>query len=155
MKLSPNLTLAEVIKSQTAIRKGIDNTPTEEHLVALMAIARDVFQPVRDHFATPIAVTSGYRSPELNKAIKGSKTSQHTKGEALDLDADVFGGLTNKELFDYIREHLTYDQLIYEFSNPDGTPAWVHVSYKADGPNRMEVLKAEKKGGRTIYTKLS
>lgn len=150
MKLSKNLTLAEAVKSQTATRKGIDNTPTNDHLLALKAVANNVFQPVRDYFGIPIAVTSGYRSEALNDAIGGSKTSQHSKGEALDLDADVFGGVTNKEVFMYILKNLDFDQMIWEFGD-EHNPAWVHVSYRADGNNRKEVLRAYKQDGRTRY----
>lgn len=152
MHLSENLTLSEAIKSQTAIRLGIDNSPKREHLKALRALAVNIFQPVRDHFGVPIAVTSGYRSEALNKAIGGSATSQHSKGEALDLDADVFGGTENQYIFHYIHQHLEFDQLIWEFGT-DENPAWVHVSFKADGTNRMEALTATKQGGRTVYTK--
>jgi len=150
MRLSENLTLAEVIKSQTAIRLDIDNKPTRAHLKALKAVAANIFQPVRDHFGVPIAVTSGYRSEALNKAIGGSPTSQHCKGEALDLDADVWGGTENSYIFHYIHQHLVFDQLIYEFGT-DENPAWVHVSFKADGNNRMEVLQAVRQRGETIY----
>lgn len=149
MKLSKNLTLGEVTKSATAIKHGIDNKPTGEHLSNLIEVANKVFQPLRDHFRRPIAVTSGYRSEALNKRIGGSSTSQHCKGEALDLDADVFGNLENWEVFEYIKNELEYDQLIWEFGD-DENPAWVHVSYKRSG-NRGEVLKAVKQGGKTIY----
>lgn len=97
----------------------------------------------------PVAVSSGYRSNALNDLIGGSKRSQHSKGEALDLDADVYGGITNRQIFEYIRESLDYDQLIYEFGT-DEEPAWVHVSYKSEG-NRREVLKAYKDNGQTKY----
>ena len=150
MRLSPNLTLAEVTKSQTAIRLDISNKPTRAHLKALEAVAVNIFQPVRDHFDTPIAVTSGYRSDELNKAIGGSAKSQHSKGEALDLDADVWGGTENQYIFHYIHQNLVFDQLIWEFGT-DENPAWVHVSFKADGTNRMEVLQAVRQNGKTIY----
>jgi hypothetical protein len=150
MKLSKNLSLSEVIKSNTATRRGIDNTPTSEHLSNLKDIAINVFEPIREHFKTPIGVSSGYRSNELNKAIGGSKTSQHSKGQALDLDADIFGELTNKEIFDFIRENLDFNQLIWEFGN-DNEPNWVHVSYSRLG-NRKQVLKAYKnKFGKTKY----
>jgi len=150
MNLSKNLTLAEATKSATAIRRGIDNTPHGEHLDNLFVIANDVFQPIREHFDVPIAVTSGYRSEALNKAIGGSKTSQHSKGQALDLDADVFGGVTNAEIFHYIKDNLDFDQLIWEFGNSQ-EPNWVHVSYSDKGDNRKEVLVAYKQNGRTRY----
>lgn len=150
MKLSDNLSLAEVIKSNTAIKYGIDNSPTEEHLENLKAIAQDVFQRVREHFGKAIYVSSGYRSEALNERIGGSSTSQHCKGEALDLDAQVYGGLTNAQLFSYIEEWITFDQLIWEFGS-NTEPDWIHVSYKKDGNNRGQTLVAYKKNGKTKY----
>ena len=153
MKLTENLSLAEVTKSVTALRNGIANTPTVTHLINLKEVAKNIFQPCREHFGMPLAVTSGYRSEVLNDLIGGSKRSQHCKGEALDLDAQVYGGFTNRELFLYIKDHLVFDQLIGEFPDNVGEFAWVHVSYKADG-NRGEVLIAYKDdNNRTKYTK--
>jgi len=151
MKLSKNLTLAEVTKSATAIKQGISNQPTIEHMENLKAVAENVFQPIRDYFDKPIAVTSGYRSQELNQLIGGASRSQHSKGEALDLDADVFGGLENYQLFHRIKDHTDFDQLIWEFGD-DENPAWVHVSYSRT-KNRGEVLQAVKQNGKTIYKK--
>ena len=151
MQLSEHLTLAEATKSQTATRLGIDNTPTIAHLEALRAVAKNVFEPIRNHFGVPIAVTSGYRSKALNEAIRGSRRSQHCHGQALDIDGDVYGRITNAEVFHYIKNHLDFDQLIAEFKNNDGTPAWVHVSYVGDGSNRGEVLIATKENGKTKY----
>ena len=145
MKISPNLTLAEVSKSNTAIKLGIDNEPKGEHLNNMIHTANAIFQPMREHFGKPIFVSSGYRSPELNKAIGGAATSQHCKGEALDLDNDAVEYPTNKDIFEYIKNHLDFDQLIWEF---DG--AWVHVSYNKD-KNRKQVLRALKVNGKTIY----
>lgn len=153
MKLSEHLTIKEVTKSATATRLGISNEPTIAHLEALKCVARDIFEPVRKHFNVPIAVTSGYRSKELNDAIKGSPRSQHCHGQALDIDADVYGGVTNAEVFHYIKNHLNFDQLIWEFGT-DEEPAWVHVSHVGNGAsNRGEVLKAYKDSGRTKYKK--
>jgi len=149
MRLSENLTLAEVTKSATAKRKGISNEPTIEHMENLKAVAQNIFQPVRNHFGKPIAVTSGYRSADLNKAIGGSSTSQHCKGEAIDMDADVFGGVTNREIFEYIKDNLDFDQLIYEFGD-ENNPDWVHCSFISKG-NRRQVLRAVRKNGRTSY----
>ena len=149
MKLSKNLYLSEVIKSNTAIRLGINNEPTAEHLENLKEIANNIFQPLRDYFDEPIGVSSGYRSIALNKAIGGSKTSQHSKGEALDLDADIFGGIANSEIFDYIKYNLDFDQIIWEFGT-DKEPNWIHVSYKK-GKNRKQILKAVKENGKTKY----
>lgn len=153
MKLSKDLYLKEVIKSNTATRKGIDNSPTEEHLNNLRLIAIRIFQPIREHFDFPIGISSGYRSKALNKAIGGSKSSQHCCGEALDIDADIFGGVTNAEIFHFIKHNLDYDQMIWEFGN-DNEPDWVHVSFKSDGKNRKEVLRATKASGKTIYLKM-
>lgn len=153
MKLTENLSLAEVIYSATALRKGIANEPTVTHLINLKAVANNIFQPCRAHFGKPLRVTSGYRSKELNEAIGGSKNSQHSKGEALDLDAQVFGGFTNRELFMYIKDHLSFDQLIGEFPDNVGEFAWVHCSYKEEG-NRGEVLIAYKADGKTRYKQL-
>lgn len=150
MKISANLTLKEVSKSLTATRRGIDNEPKGEHLTALITLANNVFQPIREHFGKPISVSSGYRSPELNKAIGGSKTSQHCKGEAIDIDNDAREYPTNADIFWYIYDHLEFDQMIWEFGD-DKNPSWVHVSYKSEG-NRKQVLKASKSKGRTVYT---
>lgn len=141
MRLSKNLTLREAIKSNTATRLGIDNTPEEWEIHNLRAVAENVFQPVRDHFGVPIAVSSGYRSKELNKAIGGSKYSQHMIGEALDIDADIYGKVTNAEIFNYIKNNLEWDQMIWEFGD-DEEPNWVHVSYRESGDNRKQIKRA-------------
>lgn len=150
MKISANLTLKEVSKSLTATRRGIDNEPKGEHLTALINLANNVFQPIREHFGKPIFVSSGYRSPGLNKAIGGSKTSQHCKGEAIDIDNDAREYPSNADIFWYIYDHLEFDQMIWEFGD-DKNPSWVHVSYKSEG-NRKQVLRASKSKGRTVYT---
>ena len=128
MKLSKNLSLAEVTKSITAKRLNIDNTPDDWVQGNLKALAEHVFQPLRSAFKCPIFVSSGYRSADLNVAIGGSARSQHVEGRALDLDADVYGKCTNAEIFQYILNNLTFDQLIWEFGDEDN-PDWVHVSY--------------------------
>tara|TARA_R110000782_G_C14622063_1_gene393381 strand:- start:73 stop:534 length:462 start_codon:yes stop_codon:yes gene_type:complete len=150
MKLSKNLTLKEVTKSNTANRLGIDNTPEEFDIKNLKAIAEEVFQPLRDHFGVPLFVSSGFRSKKLNKAIGGSKYSQHMVGEALDIDADVYGSVTNRELFRFIKENLIFDQLIWEFGDDD-TPDWVHVSYKEKGQNRKQVKRAYRDSKGVYY----
>ena len=141
MKLSKNLSLAEVTKSTTAKRLGIDNTPDEWATENLRQIAVNVFQPLRDAFGCPIYVSSGYRGPELNRAIGGSQRSQHMEGRALDLDADVYGNCTNSQIFNWIRENLEFDQMVWEFGDSDN-PDWVHVSFVYDGVNRKRCLKA-------------
>ena len=141
MKLSKNLTLKEVVKSNTATRKGIDNTPDQWAINNLQAVADYIFQPVRDHFGVPIGVTSGFRSKELNKAIGGSKYSQHMIGEAIDIDADMYGKVTNSQIFDFIKKNLEWDQMIWEFGD-DENPAWIHVSFKEGGGNRCQIKRA-------------
>tara|TARA_R110002167_G_C12195272_1_gene606140 strand:+ start:67 stop:528 length:462 start_codon:yes stop_codon:yes gene_type:complete len=150
MKLSNNLSVTEVTKSNTAKRCGISNEPTIEHLENLKAIALNIFQPARNYFKKPIFVSSGYRSEALNEKIGGSKKSQHSKGQALDLDAHIFGGLTNQQLFKFISDHTDFDQLIWEFGT-DEEPDWVHVSYTSDRINRGEKLKAYKANNVTKY----
>ena len=158
MQLSKNLELSEVTRSETAKRKGISNMPTPEHIENFKKLAENVFQPIRDHFGVPIRISSGYRSEALNKAIGGAgkmvngkyvPSSQHCKGEAIDIDMDGTS-ITNKQVFDYIKDNLDFDQLIYEFgtsTNPD----WVHVSYESTGKQRKQVLKAVKQGSKTTY----
>ena len=140
MNLSKNLKLSECLISQTAKRLGISNEPTKEHLDNLTDIAINVFQPLREGLNTSIYVSSGYRSEELNEAIKGSsKTSQHMRGEALDLDAVVYGVVSNADIFYYIKDNLEFDQLIWEYGTKD-TPNWVHVSFRR-GNNRGNVFR--------------
>jgi hypothetical protein len=150
MKLSENLTLKEVIKSNTATYHGIDNTPNEEQLSNLKSIAKNVFQEVRNELGK-IIVSSGLRSEALNTILKGSKTSQHCEGKALDLDNDGNEDLaSNSEIFHFIKDNLNFDQLIWEFGN-DNNPSWVHVSYQPNGMNRKQVLRAIKVKGFTKY----
>ena len=149
MRLSKNFTMAEFTKSQTAERRGIDNTPEGDHLEAAKALFENVVQKVRDHFG-PTVINSGYRSPELNEAVGGSSRSQHCKGEAADIEVP---GVANAELAEWIRDNLEFDQLILEFYTP-GIPdsGWVHVSYLADGDNRGESLTAARIDGKTEYS---
>lgn len=151
MNLSKNLTLKECTKSLTASRLGLENQPGEKEVANLKAIAENVFQPIRDHFGVPIYVSSGYRSPKLNSAIGGSRTSQHCQGRALDLDADIFGRVTNAEIFHYIKDCLDFDQLIWEFGD-DTNPAWVHVSYNSPTENRGRVMKATRQFKTAVYS---
>jgi zinc D-Ala-D-Ala carboxypeptidase len=149
MQLSKNLVLAEVIRSETAKRKGISNMPTPEHIENFKKLAENVFQPIRDHFGVPIHISSGYRSKALNKAIGGSLTSQHCQGEAIDIDMDGTS-ITNKQIFDFIKDNLVFDQMIWEFGT-DKNPDWVHVSYESTGKQRKQILKAVKIKGKTSY----
>lgn len=149
MQLSKNLSLAEMIRSESAKRKGISNMPTEEHLANMKKLAINVFQPIREHFNVPIHISSGYRSLDLNKAIKGSKTSQHCTGEAIDIDMDGTT-ISNAQVFNWIKNNIVFDQMIWEFGT-DSNPDWVHVSYESSGKQRKKILKATKKNGKTVY----
>lgn len=150
MKLSKNLSLAEYIKSNTALRRGIDNSIPDELLPSAIALAENIFQPIRDHFGVPIYVSSGFRSKELNEAIGGSQTSQHSKAEAMDIDMDNKRGPDNDDIFYYIKDNLPFDQLIWEFGTKR-KPNWVHVSYNPDGEQRGQILIAYKEKRRTRY----
>ena len=149
MSLSANFSLEELTKSQTATRKGIDNTPTPEHQDNLKSLCTHVLQPIRDHFDRVVTVSSGYRSPELCIAIGSKITSQHAKGQAADFE--IFG-VSNKELADYINQNLDYDQLILEYwKESDPNSGWVHCSFKTES-NRKQYLKAYKdENNKTCY----
>ena len=150
MKLSANFSLSELTKSQTATRKGIDNTPSPEHQENLRLLCEAVLQPVREHFGQVVTVSSGYRSPELCVAIGSSTKSQHASGWAADFE--IFG-VSNKALADYINETLHYDQLILEYWNEsDPNSGWVHCSF-SKGKNRKQYLKAYKdENNKTCYS---
>jgi hypothetical protein len=151
MQISKHLSLAEVSRSETAKRKGINNTPSGEHLENFKKLAENIFEPIREHFAVPIHISSGYRSKELNASIGGASSSQHCSGEAIDIDMDgSSSGVSNADVFKYIKDNLNFDQLIWEFGS-DSNPDWVHVSYEATGKQRKQILKAVKSGGKTSY----
>lgn len=151
MKLSEHLDLAEVTRSDSAKRKGINNTPTPEHLENFKKLAQNIFEPIRKNFGVPIHISSGYRSKALNTAIGGSLTSQHCSGEAIDIDMDgSANGVTNKMVFEFIKANLNFDQLIWEFGTKDA-PDWVHVSFESTGKQRKQILRAIKSGGKTAY----
>lgn len=150
MKLSRNLTLAEYTKSNTADRRGIDNSVPDHLIPSAVALAENIFQPMREHFGSPIYLSSGFRSDALNEAIGGSKTSQHSKAEAMDIDMDYRKGPENEDIFYYIKDNLPFDQLIWEFGT-EQRPNWVHVSYNPDGEQRGQILIAYKDNGRTKY----
>lgn len=151
MQISKHLSLAEVSRSETAKRKGINNTPSGEHLENFKKLAENIFEPIREHFGVPIHISSGYRSKELNAAIGGSTTSQHCSGEAIDIDMDgSASGVTNAQVFNFIKDNLNFDQLIWEFGS-SANPDWVHVSYESTGKQRKQILKAVKSGSKTIY----
>jgi hypothetical protein len=149
MNLSENLSLSEMIRSESAKRNGISNQPTAEHIENMKVLAQHIFQPIREHFGKPIHVSSGYRSKDLNKAIGGSQTSQHSRGQAIDIDMDG-SEISNRDVFMFIKDNLEFDQLIWEFGTK-GNPDWVHVSYNTNGNQRKQVLIAKKYAGKTIY----
>lgn len=153
MKLSEHFDLNEFTRSDYAKRNGINNLPNAEQTDNLRELCINVLEPIRKHFQIPILISSGFRSKALNTAIGGAKNSQHTTGEAVDIDHDLSANVvSNKMIFDFIKNNLTVDQMIWEFgtsTNPD----WVHVSYVANGKNRNQILRAIKHGGKTTYEK--
>lgn len=149
MRLSENFSLSEYTKSQTASRKNIDNTLGDEHLESAKALFENVAQPIRDYFG-PTIITSGYRSPELNEAIGGSSRSQHSKGEAVDLEVP---GVSTAAVAEWISNNLDYDQLILEgYESGITNSGWIHVSYKSDGSNRNQNLTADFSTGKAVYS---
>ena len=149
MRLSKNFSLKELTRSQTAIRKGIDNNPDTEQLVNLAVLVQQVLQPCREQFGS-ISCNSGLRVLELNRAIGSSDKSQHCKGEAADFEAY---STSNRKLAEWIEGNLEFDQLILEYPGSDPRDGWVHCSYKRDGSNRRQVLTAVKEGSKTVYKK--
>ena len=149
MKISDHITYAEAIHSNTAKRKNIDNTPNETQVEAMRLLAEKVFEPLREWVGGPIKVNSFFRSETLNEAIGGSGTSQHCKGQAIDID-DVYGRKSNAEMYNWIKENQDFDQMIWEFGT-DMQPNWVHVSYVSEEKNRNKCLKAYKEHSRTKY----
>ena len=148
MKLTENFSLLELTKSQTAERKGIDNTPSPTHQENLKSLCTSILQPIRDHFGRVVSVSSGYRSEALCIAIGSKISSQHAKGQAADFE--IFG-VSNKELAEWIDENLTYDQLILEYwKEEDPNSGWVHCSFNTEG-NRKQYLRAYKENGSTKY----
>ena len=152
MKLTNNFSLSEMIKSQTAERKGINNNPNEDNIENLQRLCEHILQPVRDHYGKVVSVSSGFRSPELCVAIGSSINSQHASGQAADFE---IYGVSNKELADYIADNLDFDQLILEYWKPEEpNSGWVHCSYKGADSNRKEYLRAVRGStGKTSYQK--
>jgi zinc D-Ala-D-Ala carboxypeptidase len=149
MQLSKNLSLAEMVLSESAKIKHINNQPTVAQIENMKLLATNIFQPVRDHFKVPIHVSSGFRCVALNKAIGGSATSQHCDGEAMDIDME-HTSVKNSEIFQFIKDNLNFDQLIWEFGTT-ASPDWVHVSFASDRGQRKEVLRSVLKGSKTVY----
>lgn len=151
MKLSEHFELAEFTRSDSAKRLGISNEPTPEHQANLKLLCEHILEPIREHFGRPILISSGYRSKALNAKTPGSSsTSQHCSGEAADIDMDGTE-VTNRQIFEFIRDNLKFDQLIYEFGS-DSNPDWVHVSYESIGKQRNVILRSKKVGKTTSYT---
>jgi hypothetical protein len=148
MNLTKNFTLAEMTKSETALRHGLENNPGEQELAAMKLLAEKVLQPVRDHFKRGVKVNSAYRHPDVNQRVGGSRNSDHTRGQAADIEIP---GVANADLAQWIKDNLEFRQLILEFYTP-GIPdsGWVHVSYVAED-NKKEVLTATRKDGKTVY----
>ena len=149
-RISEYISLKEGVKSHTATRLNIDNTPKSLDLINMKTIAEKVFEPLRSWVGGPIAINSFYRSPKLNSAIGGSTKSQHCIGCALDLD-DNYGHKTNAQMFEYVKNNLDYDQMIWEFGT-DENPNWIHISYVSEDVNRRRLLKASKTNGKTTYS---
>lgn len=149
-KISPHISYKEAIYSQTAVRKGLDNTPSSVELDNMKYVATECFEPIRNHFGRAIPVSSFFRNKKVNAAIGGSSTSDHIKGFSIDMDVDVYDDdtFTNKHIFEWAKENLVFDQLIWEFGDDDN-PAWVHIS-KRKGHNRGEVKKILKGTGYTL-----
>lgn len=147
--ISEHITYAEATVSNKAKQLGISNTPNEKELKAMKLLADKVFEPLRNWYGKPIQVTSFFRSAKINKAIggvqRGNTVSQHARGEAVDIDTTS----DNRKLFDYIKDNLPFDQLIWE-NGDDNTPGWIHVSY-TETRNRKQVLRAVRKNGKIIY----
>jgi len=150
MRISEHVAYSEAVHSDTAKRLGIVNTPNEEQLLEMQKAAEKIFEPIRTFFNVPIFISSFFRTVQLNKAIGGSSSSQHCKGQAMDIDADRYKRISNSDIFNYIKNNVDFDQLIWEFGttiNPD----WVHVSYTSPEENRKEILIAYRQGGKTKY----
>tara|TARA_R100000353_G_scaffold108617_1_gene78066 strand:- start:1119 stop:1574 length:456 start_codon:yes stop_codon:yes gene_type:complete len=147
--ISKHISYKEGVYSTTALRRGINNEPNKKQLENMKLIAEKIFEPLRSYVGGPIKINSFFRSPELNTAIGGSSKSQHCKGQAMDID-DTFGRCNNAEMYDFIKKHLDFDQMIWEFGD-DSNPAWVHVSYVSPEKNRNRCLKAYKENGKTKY----
>ena len=151
MNLSENFTLQELIYSDTAIRRGIDNKPNDETVENLKILCENILEPIREYFKAPVIVSSGYRSAAVCEAVGSSSKSQHTKGQAADFE--IFG-IPNKEVSDWIVNNIDYDQCILEFWNEkEPNSGWVHCSFNSAG-NRKQYLKASKENGKVVYSSM-
>jgi zinc D-Ala-D-Ala carboxypeptidase len=149
-KISEHISYKEAVASATAQRMDINNDPDESQLERMRILSEKIFEPLRSHVGGPIRINSFFRSTNLNSAIGGSITSQHCRGQAMDLD-DSYGYATNAEMYHFIKNNLDFDQMIWEFGD-DENPSWVHVSYVSQEKNRNRCLKAYKEHGKTRYT---
>ena len=136
-RISKYISYQESVTSQTATRNGIDNTPSDSELISMQLVGIRVFDEVREHFDTPIRVSSFFRALDLNRAVGSKDSSQHRKGQAIDMQGT--GKVSNKMIFNYIKDNLDYDQLIWEYGNKTN-PAWVHVSYVSREKNRKQII---------------
>lgn len=146
--ISKHISWSEAVKSKTAEKHEIENTPNENQIQEMKKLAKNIFEPLREWAGHPIRVNSFFRSPELCLKLKSKATSQHTKGQAIDIDS--LGNKSNAELFNYIKDNLSFDQLIWEFGD-DENPDWIHVSFVNENTNRGNILKAIKDNKKTKY----
>jgi len=147
--ISKHISYKEATFSQTALRRDLDNTPNDEQLKCMEEVAENIFEPLREWVGGPIKVNSFFRGKPVNTAIGGARTSQHMKGQAIDID-DTFGYKTNAEMYHYIKDNLDFDQMIWEFGD-DKNPNWVHVSWVSHRQNRKKLTIAYKENGRSKY----
>ena len=147
--ISKHISYHEGTYSQTGVRRNLDNTPNENQLKCMKEVSENLFEPLREWVGGPIKVNSFFRGKPVNTAIGGSRTSQHMKGQAIDID-DTFGYKTNAEMYRYIKDNLDFDQMIWEFGD-DENPNWVHISWVSHRPNRKKLTIAYKENGRTKY----
>lgn len=150
--ISDHISYKEATYSQTGVRRGFDNTPNDKQLKCMEEVAENLFEPLRKWVGGPIKVNSFFRGEQVNTAIGGEKSSQHMRGQAIDID-DTFKYKTNAEMFHYIKDNLDFDQMVWEFGTeyPDGNPNWVHISWVSHRPNRKKLTIAKKINGRTKY----
>jgi len=147
--ISKHISYREGTFSVTAKRLGLENEPDEKQLENMQLLAEKIFEPLREYVGKPIKINSFFRSPELNRAIGGSSKSQHCKGQAIDID-DTYGNMKNYGMYNFIKENLDFDQMIWEFGD-DENPDWVHVSYVSEEENRNRCLKAVRENSKTVY----
>jgi zinc D-Ala-D-Ala carboxypeptidase len=147
--ISKHISYREGTFSVTAKRLGLENEPDEKQLENMRLLAEKIFEPLREYVGKPIKINSFFRSPELNRAIGGSSKSQHCKGQAIDID-DTYGNMKNYGMYNFIKENLDFDQMIWEFGD-DENPDWVHVSYVSEEENRNRCLKAVRENFKTVY----